>query len=53
MQSLTEDVARQTEREKLLQSRYGELLAELKELTRENGNVEAVNGDAADVTSEN
>jgi pre-mRNA-splicing factor CDC5/CEF1 len=35
LQSLTEDVARQTEREKQLQQRYAELVEELKELSRE------------------
>jgi len=41
LESLTEDVARQTEREKQLQQRYAELVEELKELSREN-NTEAV-----------
>lgn len=40
-QSLTADVARQTDREKLLQTRYAELVATLKELT-ENGETQAV-----------
>lgn len=35
-QSLTEDVARQTEREKQLQQRYAELVEELKLLSSEN-----------------
>lgn len=39
--SLTEDVARQTEREKQLQQRYAQLVEELKELSRET-NTEAV-----------
>lgn len=52
-QSLTEDVARQTEREKQLQHRYAELVEELKELSRE-GNVEAVyeNGKSVEVEAE-
>lgn len=33
---MTEDVARQTEREKQLQKRYADLVEELKELSKEN-----------------
>lgn len=37
LEALTEDVARQTEREKQLQKRYSELLEQLKEMSKENG----------------
>lgn len=45
---MTEDVQRQTDREKQLQQRYAELVEELKELSRQ-GNTEAVyeNGNSA------
>lgn len=37
LQSLNEDVFRQTEREKQLQQRYAELMEELKEISQQNG----------------
>lgn len=48
---MTEDVARQTEREKQLQQRYAELLEELKELSRGSTEETAVytNGNAVEV----
>lgn len=57
MQSLTEDVSRQTEREKQLQQRYAELIEQLKELSKENNDTEKVytngNGNGVEQAADN
>lgn len=47
MQSLTEDVSRQMEREKILQQRYGELQEQIKEI-QESLNSQQLHGASQD-----